>query len=115
MAETIPPDSIDAVAAGETVLCTVTATPRAKGPRDTIARLMRRDPANARALRRAQELRGKRMHRYIRGNRLWTSREPAARVVRVREGQTWEMRFTPDIAPDLRSVAQYVSIKKQAG
>lgn len=105
-------DQIDTLSPGQTITCTVKAEPAAKGSRDTVARLMRRDPANIRALRRAQHLRKLRMHRYIRGNRLWTSREKAARVVQVRPGRSWSMPYTPDIAADLRSVAAYLDIQK---
>ncbi|MAY75302.1 MAG: hypothetical protein CMJ31_11395 [Phycisphaerae bacterium] len=104
-------DQISSFTAGQTIRCTLNVTPAAKGPRDTVARLMRRDPANVRALRRAQHLRKRRLNRYIRGNRLWTSREKAARVVQVRPGLSWEMSFTPDVSADLRSVAKYLDIK----
>jgi hypothetical protein len=53
----ITADQIDSVAAGQTLRCTVAKAPRAKGPKDTIARLMRLDPENAKSLRRAQHLR----------------------------------------------------------
>jgi len=109
---TTTPDQIDALIPGSTIRCTVEREPLAKGPRDTLARLMRMDPANARALRRAYELRQRRMTRYIRGNRLWTSRETPARVVRVRTGETWHLAYTPHIAPELKSVAAYVTIQK---
>lgn len=105
-------DKIDAIAPGQTIRCTVAKSPRAKAPRDTIARLMRLDPANAKSLRRAQHLRLKRMHRYIRGNRLWSSREKAARVVRVADGASWQMPLTPAITPDLKSVADYLTIEQ---
>ena len=103
---------IDSLTAGQTVKCTVTKLPKAEGAKKTIARLMRRDPANLRGLRRAQELRSKRMNRYIRGHRLRTSRENASRVVRVFPGENWSMPFTFDIAPDLKSVSDYLSIEK---
>jgi len=105
-------EQIDAIAPGQQVRCTVTKPPRAAGPRKTIERLMRLDPANAKSLRRAQHLRARRMHRYIRGNRLWTSREKAARVVRVSDGTSWSMPLSAQVVPDLKSVAQYLSVEK---
>ncbi|USN98650.1 MAG: hypothetical protein H6810_10845 [Phycisphaeraceae bacterium] len=105
-------EQIDAIAPGQAVRCTVTKTPRAKGHRDTIARLMRLDPDNARILRRAQKVRLDRLHRYIRGNRLYSSREKPARVVRVADGATWQMALTPTIAPDLKSVAGFLSVEQ---
>lgn len=104
--------ALDNVKAGDVIRCTVSTAPRAKAPGDTIARLMRRDPTNIRALRRAQMLRARRMHRYIRGNRLYTSREKPARVVRVVPGATWQMTFTPDIDADIRSVAAYLTVDR---
>lgn len=112
MTATTTPDLINTYAPGSTIRCTLEREPLAKAQRDTVARLMRLDPVNYRALRRAYELRQRRKNRYIRGNRLWTSRETAARVVRVRTGQTWHMPFTPQIAPDLSSVAAFITISK---
>lgn len=109
---TAAPTPFDTLTTGAQIRLTVATMPQAKGPTDTIARLMRRDPANARALRRAQEVRAKRLNRYIRGNRLWTSRETPAKVVRVVRGASWSLTYTPDIAPDLRSVAKYLTVGK---
>jgi hypothetical protein len=98
--------------AGDQIRCTVTAVPRAQDKADTIARLMRRDPATVRALRRAQRMRGQRMHSYIRGGRRWYAREHPAKVVRVATGETWNMVFTHDILPDLRSIDSFLKIEK---
>ncbi|HZW08911.1 MAG TPA: hypothetical protein VFF69_03330 [Phycisphaerales bacterium] len=97
---------------GEQIRCTITAVPRAQAKTDTIARLMRRDPTAVRALRRAQRMRRQRMHSYIRGGREWFDREHPAKVVRVAQGESWQMVFTPDILPDLQSVGSYVKIEK---
>jgi ribosomal protein S21 len=105
-------EQIDSIAPGQQIRCTVAKAPRAAGPRKTIERLMRLDPDNKRSLARAQHLRDRRMHRYIRGNRLWTSREKAARVVRVSDGAAWTMQLSPQIAGDLKSVATYLSVEK---
>jgi hypothetical protein len=103
---------IDTLAAGDTISCTIERVPNNKGAQDTIVRLMRRDPEIKRALGRAQSLRRRRMHSYIRGNRLWYSREKAARVARCEQGASFTMPFTHDIAPDLRSVEQYLKLAK---
>ena len=108
----ITADQIDANAVGQTLRCTVAKAPRAKAATDTIARLMRLDPANVKSLRRAQPLRARRMNTYIRGNRVWHSREKAARVVRVAAGQSWDLPMNPTIADDLKAVASYLSIEK---
>jgi hypothetical protein len=99
-------------APGTTVRCTITAAPVSEGDQKTIARLMRRDPANRRALARAQHLRRQRMNVYNRGNRDWVSREKPAQVVVVRPGCAWSMTYTLDIAPELAKVGRYVKIEK---
>lgn len=98
---------------GQVLKCTVVAEPRTDDKRSTIERLMRRDPENKKALRSAQQLRKRRLHVYIRGNRDWTSREKSARVVRATTGASWTMPYTPDIVPDLRSVATLVSVSAE--
>lgn len=103
--------TIDSLKAGQSIECTVTSAPRADAASKTIARLMRKDPAKARGLRRGQTLRARRNHRYIRGNRVWYAREKAAKIVRVVEGEAWSMTFTFDIASDLKSVEKYLNIQ----
>ena len=96
---------------GQSIECTINAVPRAKAPCLTISRLMRRDPTIKHGLRRAQNLRRKRMHAYIRGGRMWYDREKAARIARVETGASWTMPWTPDLAADLESVSKYITIK----
>jgi len=103
---------IDTLNAGDTLKCTVSKMPSNKGSRDTITRLMRRDPDTKRNLARAQRMRRQRMHAYIRGGRMWYSREKAAKIAFCEQGSSWSMRFTHDIAPDLASVEQYLSLEK---
>lgn len=98
-------------APGQVLTCTVDRDPRSHGEETTLERLMRRDPEHKRALRRAQRMRAQRLNVYTRGNRDWTSREKPARVVRAIKGATWTMEFTPDIAKDLASVADCLTIK----
>jgi hypothetical protein len=103
---------LDTLAAGDRIRCTVKSIPAAASGTKTIARLMRKDPTNAKALRRAQDLRRRRMRSYIRGGREWYVRENPAKVVRVTPGQTWEMPFTFDLAPDLSAVEAHLDIQK---
>lgn len=98
--------------AGEQIRCIITSVPRAKAETETIARLMRRDPTAVRALRRAQRMRRQRMISYIRGGRRWYARENPAKVVRVVNGEAWNMTFTHDIKNDLKSVVSYLKIEK---
>lgn len=103
---------IDTLTAGDTIKCTINKVPNNKGSVDTITRLMRRDPDIKRGLARAQRMRRQRMHAYIRGGRMWYSREKAAKIAICEQGGSWSMRFTHDIAPDLASVEQYLSLEK---
>ncbi|MEM1331050.1 MAG: hypothetical protein AAGG07_10855 [Planctomycetota bacterium] len=102
---------LSSINAGQEITCTVTSEPTNKGARHTIARLMRRDPENAKALRNAQVMRERRKNRYIRGNRVWVAREKAAKVVRVAPGASWKMAFTHDLAAEIKSVERFVSIE----
>lgn len=103
---------IDTLNAGDQISLTIDTMPRNKGARDTIERLMRRDPEVKRSLARAQRVRRQRMHSYIRGGRRWYSREKAARIVVCEQGRSWTMPFTHDIAPDLRSVEAFLRVEK---
>lgn len=103
---------IDTLSAGDNITVTIDKVPNNKGARDTIVRLMRRDPDIKRGLARAQRMRRQRMHSYIRGGRRWYSREKAAQIAVCEQGRQWTMPFTFDIAPDLRSVESYLSVSK---
>jgi hypothetical protein len=103
---------IDQLNAGQLITCTIAKAPKAEGATKTIARLMRRDPQNNKALRRGQKLRRDRMHAYTRGGRTWYDREKSSKIVMVREGEQWTMAFTHDIAPDLKSVESYLTLAK---
>jgi len=104
-------EQIQQIASGQQIRLTVESQPRSEGARKTIERLMRRDPANVKGLRRAQEIRRERTNSYIRGNRVFHARPKAARIVRAQPGRTWEMALTADIRPDLASVGEYLKIE----
>lgn len=108
---TVTTNDTSSFAPGQMLTCVVERNPRSHGEETTLERLMRRDPEHKRALRRAQRMRAQRMNIYNRGNRDWVSREKPARVVRAVKGATWTMEFTPDIAKDLASVADCLTIK----
>lgn len=96
---------------GTDLVCTITKMPAAEGTTGTIARLMRMDPENKKALRRAQRMRRQRMLVYTRGNRDWVSREKSARVIRVEVGQSFTLPYILELAPDLRAIGDCLSIK----
>ncbi len=96
---------------GQTITCTVQSVPATEDARQTIQRLMRRDPAAKRALKNGQRLRAQRMRIKTRGGRPWHVREKVGKVVHAREGHSWTMTFTPDLERDLASVEKYLEIK----
>ncbi|MDX2131887.1 MAG: hypothetical protein SFY69_07540 [Planctomycetota bacterium] len=96
---------------GQTITLTLNKLPRREDAVHTVERLMRLDPVNRKALKRAQRMREQRILIYNRGNRDWVSREKPALVVRPVEGATWSMSFDFDIARDLQSVGEYLSVK----
>ena len=98
---------------GQSLVCTIDKLPRTDDQASTIARLMRKDPATKRALRRAQRMRRQRMIVYNRGNRDWVSREPSAKVLRIAQGASWTMSYSLDLAGDLAVVESFVSVKAQ--
>lgn len=102
-----------AYAPGTELTCTVTRLPNNKSARDTIARLMRQDPANAKALKRSQKVREEKNNFYIRGGRIWGARAKCGKVVRVAKGESWTMPFVPHIGADLASVEQYLDVKSK--
>ncbi len=96
---------------GQTITCTVKAVPGTDNACQTIQRLMRRDPASIKALKKGQKARGQRMRIKTRGGRPWRVRERVGKVVHAREGNSWTMIFTPDLEHDLASVERFLDIK----
>lgn len=105
------PTDIAALKPGQTIKCTITAPPRSHGAAATVQRLMQMSPETRKGLKKAQRLRRQNMVVYNRGNRDWTKRARCGTQVLVEAGSTWSMPFTPQIAPDLRSVASVVSVE----
>ncbi|MEM8756583.1 MAG: hypothetical protein AAGF47_02230 [Planctomycetota bacterium] len=100
-----------AYAPGANLSLTISKVPNNKAARDTIARLMRQDPANIKALKRSQKAREEKNNFYIRGNRIWGARAKCGKIVRVAEGESWSMPFTPQLGRDLASVESFLDIK----
>lgn len=102
---------LDQFKPGQTIRCTVTARPGTENRRQTIARLMRRDPQIKKGLRKAQEHRARTTRSYIRGGREWFVRPTASRLAHADPGNSWTMPFTPDLVPDLKSVADLIKVE----
>jgi hypothetical protein len=102
---------LESLKPGQKISCTVTKAPVGEGRIATLERLMRRDPQNAKALRRGYKRRQQDLLVYNRGNRDWTSREKCARVVRVAPGSNWTMLYTVDLLPEFKSIERFIEIK----
>lgn len=96
---------------GTEIKITVTAEPNTKRAEETIRRLMRLNTETQRTLRLAQRHRDRITVRRIRAGNLWHQRPRVARVVNARPGNTWTMRYRPQIANDLQSVSRFVSVE----
>ncbi len=96
---------------GQTIRCTITKAPRARAARKTVERLMWRDPAVAKGLRKSHKVRQRATEIYTRGNRDWVKRQECARIVEVVRGADWSMVYHHDLAADLASVKDYLSVQ----
>lgn len=103
--------AIDSIKAGQTLTVTVTTEPRREDDRQTIARLMRQDPAIKKRLKGAQKHRLANLVVRSRGKRPWAVRRRVAKVARVEQGAVWTMPWIPNLASDLRSVEKFLEIK----
>ena len=79
--------------------------------RKTIQRLMRMQPDIRRGLKRLQKTRPLRNRIYQRAGGMWNARVKATRLTRVAPGESFTLQITPQIVPDLRSVASFLSAK----
>lgn len=102
---------IDSFKPGQFVTCTLIKEPRAEAPVDTILRLMRRDPAVVRGLRKSYSIRQRTTVVYNRGNRDWVQRQKCGRIARCVKGNTWTFRYDHSVKPDIASVAKYLKIQ----
>ncbi len=103
--------AIDSIKPGQILTFTVTTEPRREDDKQTIARLMRQDPAIMKRLKGAQKHRAKTLVVRSRGKRPWAVRRRVAKVARVEQGAEWSMPWTPLLAGDLRSIEKFVEFK----
>ena len=105
------PNAIDSIKPGQNLTVTVTTAPRREDDLQTIARLMRQDPAIKKRLKGAQKHRGKTLVVRSRGKRPWAVRRRVAKVARVEQGASWTMPWVATLNNDLRSVEKFLDIK----
>ncbi len=96
----------------KTVTFTVTKVPRKPSQRLTIQRLMRMQSDVQRSLKKLA--RRRRQHDNVRsrhGGKIWIIRAKATRVAIVETGATFTLTLTPQIIPDVKSVAGFLDAK----
>ncbi|MCA9294474.1 MAG: hypothetical protein KDA20_11740 [Phycisphaerales bacterium] len=103
---------LDTLQAGDTVTFTVKRNLPDGDVRQTVARLMRNDPAIKKTLRNAQEHRRRTTPTHIRGGRVWVDRPRATKAAIPVKGATWTMTWTPILRKDVESVAHVLDVKK---
>ena len=102
---------IDTLKAGQKIRCTVLKVPAAAGDKKTIERLMRRDPAVVKGLRKSHVVRERKTVTYNRGNRDWVQRQKVGKIVRLVKGNSWSCTFDFSIAPDFKAVSDFLKIE----
>ena len=91
---------------------TITRTPQRTAQMKTLKRLMEMQPEIQKGLsglakRRAQTDNDPRR----RAGRIWVHRKRRTNLVKVAQGETFTLRMTPQILPDVRSVLQFLDTK----
>lgn len=87
-------------------------SPVAASKKKTLQRLMQMQPEVSRGLRKLSDRRKKFDNRDTnRGGRIWVDRAKASKLVRIEPGQTFTLRVTPQILPDIKSVEKYLEAK----
>jgi hypothetical protein len=100
------------LAAGKTVTFTITRVPARTAQQKTIRRLMCMQRDHQKGYK-ALQLRRKREENigHQRGGREWMVRVKATRIGRIEPGESFTLRLTPQILPDLKSVEKFLTAK----
>ncbi len=99
----------DAITPGREITFKITAAPRREAQRKTIQRLMRLQPHVQNGLRKLAKRRRRQDNRtYIRAGNEWVNRKRTTKLTWVRPGETFTIFVTPQIVPDLQSVAEFL-------
>lgn len=96
---------------GSQITLSITKAPTRPDDVDTLRRLMRMDRKIQALLDRARTARKHTTRVHQRGGRDWPVRQNPPKFVHPEVGATWQLQYRPQIAPDLQSVADFISIK----
>lgn len=102
---------LDTVQPGQVLHFTVTKQLRHGDTYDTVQRLMRLDPANKKALKKAQEHRMRHLRVRSRGGRPFEMYQKASKVCVPVEGATFSFPYFPHVRRDIESVQNVLDIK----
>jgi hypothetical protein len=94
------------------VTFTITSLPKSERGKKTLRRVMKMQPDVQRVLTKLARLRDQVGNRRTnRAGRIWIDRRKPTQVVRLEVGQTFTLRVTPQIIPDLQSLAKHLDAK----
>ncbi len=102
----------DVLVPGRDVTFTLTKQPSRGADRKTIQRLMRMQPHVQRGLRKLSLIRHRQDNRsYIRAGVPWVARVRTTKLTYVKPGESFTIRLTPQIIPDLKSVMRFLDAR----
>ena len=97
---------------GQNVTFTVTRAPHREAQRKTIQRLMRMQGHIQRGLQKLAVRRRQKDNRpYRRAGKTWVDRARTTKLTKVAPGESFTLRLTPQIIPDIRSVEKFLEMK----
>ncbi|RPG15543.1 MAG: hypothetical protein CBB69_009610 [Phycisphaera sp. TMED9] len=100
------------LAPSTTVTFTITSLPKNERGRKTLNRLMKMQPEVQKGLSMlARRRRQKDNIPTSRAGRIWINRKRPTQLTRVEIGESFTLRVSPHIIPDIQSVAAYLEMK----
>ena len=102
---------LDNVSVGQTLHFTISKQLRPGDTYDTVQRLMRLDPANKKALKKAQNHRRRTLRVRTRGGRPFEMYVKASKVCVPVQGATFAFPYFPHVKRDIESVQHVLDIK----
>ena len=94
------------------VTFTITSLPKSDSGMKTLRRVMKMQPDVQLVLTKLAKLRDRVGNRRTnRSGRIWIDRRKPTQIVRLEVGQTFTLRVTPQIIPDLKSLAKHLDAK----
>jgi hypothetical protein len=102
----------DVIAPSKTVNFTITKTPHRPAELKTLQRLMRMNRSVQKGLERIAKRRRREdnITRQRAGGQ-WTNRVKMSKLTHVRKGESFTLRITPQIMPDIKAVEKFLEAK----